>query len=232
MGRDFSAVGRALAAPARSTIVDLLMDGSRRPAGELAAAAGVSAATASEHLAVLVDAGLLRCDPHGRQRFYALADDSVAGALERLGELCPTVPTTSLRRSREARDLARARLCYDHVAGRLGVALLDTLQHHAWLTAHDVRLTDPGRTALTARGLPVAAVEARPRTAVRTCPDWTERRPHLAGGLGAALADLLTERGWVRRRARGRGLDVTPAGAVALAEEWGVAPGAWLDQGA
>lgn len=208
-------------------MLDLLMDGSRRPAGELASAAGVSAATASEHLAVLVDAGLVRCDPRGRQRFYALADGAVAGALERLGELCPTVPTTSLRRSREARDLARARLCYDHVAGRLGVALLDAIQHQAWLTPHDVRLTAAGREALTARGVPVADVEARPRAAVRTCPDWTERRPHLAGGLGAALATVLTDRGWVRRRARGRGLDVTPAGADALADEWGVEPVAW-----
>lgn len=220
-------LGRALAAPARSTFVDLLMDGSRRPAGELAAAAGVSAATASEHLAVLVAAGLVRCEPRGRQRFYALADASVAAALEQLGALSPTTPTTSWRLSREARDLARARLCYDHLAGRLGVELLDAMRRRTWLTGEDVVLTAAGRDALTGLGVGVADVEARRRATVRTCPDWTERRPHLAGGLGAAVADLFTERGWVRRRARGRGLDVTPVGERALTDVWEVPAAAW-----
>ncbi|WP_456789172.1 ArsR/SmtB family transcription factor [Cellulomonas sp. P5_C5] len=224
MGRDFSVIGRALAAPARSTFVDLLMDGSRRPAGELAAAAGVSAATASEHLSVLVDAGLVRCDPRGRQRFYSLADDSVAAALERLGHLCPPTPVASYRRSRDARDLARARLCYDHLAGRLGVELLESMQRSAWLTP---QLTPTGRAALADLGIPVDDLEARTRPTVRTCPDWTERRPHLAGGLGAAVATLVTERGWVRRRHRGRGLDVTREGADALLRVWGLSTPSW-----
>jgi len=227
VGRDFSVVGRALAAPARSTFVDLLMDGSRRPAGELARAAGVSAATASEHLAVLVDAGLVRCEPRGRQRFYALADDSVAAALERLGHLCPSAPTTSFRHAREARDLARARLCYDHLAGRLGVELLEAMQRSGWLTSRDVSLTAPGRASLTGLGLPVDDLAARRRPLVRACPDWTERRPHLAGGLGAALAAHFVERDWVRRRTRGRGLDITQAGSEALARTWSLAPTTW-----
>ena len=227
MGRDFAVIGRALAAPARSVFVDLLMDGSRRPAGELAAAAGVSAATASEHLAVLVDAGLVRCDPRGRQRFYSLADDSVAAALEQLGHLCPPTPASSYRRPREARDLARARLCYDHLAGRLGVELLESMQRSAWLDPEDARVTATGRTALAGLGIPVGDLEARSRPVVRTCPDWTERRPHLAGGLGAALATLFAERGWVRRRARGRGLDVTRDGTEELLRVWSVSADSW-----
>lgn len=227
VGRDFSVLGRALAAPARSTFVGLLMDGSRRPAGELAAAAGVTAATASEHLAVLVDAGLVRCEPRGRQRFYALADDSVAAALEQLGHLCPPTPPSSYRRPREARDLARARLCYDHLAGRLGVELLESMQRQAWLSPRDAALTPAGRDALTGLGVAVADLEARTRPVVRTCPDWTERRPHLAGGLGAALAAHFTERAWVRRRDRGRGLDITRAGTEALARVWTLDPAAW-----
>jgi DNA-binding transcriptional ArsR family regulator len=227
VGRDFSVIGRALAAPARSVFVDLLMDGSRRPAGELAAAAGVSAATASEHLSVLVDAGLVRCDPRGRQRFYSLADGSVATSLEQLGHLCPPTPASSYRRPRDVRDLARARLCYDHLAGRLGVELLESMQRSAWLSAQDARLTPAGRTALAGLGIPVGDVESRSRPVVRTCPDWTERRPHLAGGLGAAVATLFTERAWVRRRDRGRGLDITRDGVEELLRVWSVSTASW-----
>ena len=119
MNRDLSVIGHALAAPVRSTMLNLLMDGSQRPASELSTAAGVSASTASEHLRVLLDAGLIRCMPHGRHRFYALADEGVASALEQLGHLCPSTEPISYRQSRDARGLAQARLCYDHLAGQL-----------------------------------------------------------------------------------------------------------------
>jgi len=226
MGRDFSVVGRALAAPVRSTFVDLLMDGSRRPAGELAASAGVTAATASEHLAVLVDAGLVRCEPRGRQRFYVLADSSVAAALEHLGHLCPPAPTATYRQTRDARELAAARFCYDHLAGRLGVELLDAMRRSGWLDPDDpdaepTGVTDLGRQALAARGVPVDEVARGTRRLVRACPDWTERRSHLAGALGAAVAARVVDLGWVRRRPHGRGLDVTPTGAAELARTWG-----------
>src|SRR4051794_6394291 len=132
-GKDFSPVGRALAAPARSVMLGVLMDGSRRPAGELAAAARIEASTASEHLAVLVAAGLVVCESHGRQRFYAVAGTSVADALEALGALCPQTVTASLRQSREARELADARLCYDHLAGQLGVEVTEAMVAEGWL---------------------------------------------------------------------------------------------------
>jgi len=122
---DFSIVGRALAAPARSAMLDLLMDGSSRPSSELATVAAVGAPAASEHLKVLVEAGLVRSEPRGRQRLYRLTDATVGAALEQLGHLCPQTKVASLRHSREQRDLARARLCYDHLAGRLGVGITD-----------------------------------------------------------------------------------------------------------
>ncbi|MDL9980001.1 ArsR/SmtB family transcription factor [Microbacterium sp. ASV49] len=218
MTKDFTAIGRALAAPARSDILNLLMDGSTRPASELADAAGISASTASEHLAALLDAGLVDCSPAGRHRMYRLADGGVAAALEQLGHLCPDSPPLSFRRTREAESLAEARFCYDHLAGRLGVALTAAMVERGWLTEPDLDLTDAGRVGVAARG--ILLVPSKRRTA-RPCVDWTERRPHLAGALGSAIGTRFLDAGWVRRIPGGRGLVVTPDGRRALAE-WGV----------
>lgn len=223
---DFSIVGRALAAPARSAMLGLLMDGSSRPSSELAAVAAVGGPTASEHLGVLVEAGLVRVEPRGRQRLYRLADATVAAALEQLGHLCPPTQVTSLRHSREQRDLARARLCYDHLAGRLGVGITDLFLTRGWLKGPDLTVTDTGRSALSDTvvgvGIDVATLAARRRPLSRACADWTERRPHLAGSLGAAVASVAIECRWVRRRRGGRGLDVTSTGERALRDAWGL----------
>ncbi len=226
MAVDFSAVGRALAAPARSAMLDLLMDGSSRPASELATVAAVQGPTASEHLGVLVAAGLVRVEPRGRQRLYRLADATVGAALEQLAHLCPQTEVASLRHSREQRDLARARLCYDHLAGRLGVGVTDAFLTRGWLDGPDLAVTDAGRAALTdpvvGLDVDIDALARRRRPLSRACPDWTERRPHLAGSLGAAIAAAGFDRGWIRHRGRGRGLDVTSTGEQALREAWGV----------
>ncbi|MFF5720761.1 ArsR/SmtB family transcription factor [Streptomyces buecherae] len=221
--RDFTSVGRALAAPARSAFLNLLMDGTRRPAGELARAAGVSASTASEHLAVLVDAGLVTCEARGRRRYYALAGPRVATALEALGALADPVPVSGYRRSREMRTLAAARLCYDHLAGRLGVALTDAWTHRGWLTDREsLTLADAGATGLRALGVDVdGALRAR-RPTTRACPDWTERRTHLAGALGAAVGTRFLAAGWVVRHPSGRGLNTTDSGRELLRETWGI----------
>ncbi len=220
VSRDLSVVGRALSAPARSAIVTLLMDGSTRPASELAAAAGVSASTASEHLAVLVEAGLLTSAARGRQRFYAIAGQDVAGALEELGRLCPSVPVTSYRRSALSRRLAGARLCCDHVAGRLGVDLAQSLVAAGWVVPDLSALTPEGSAGLTAWGVDIDALRRGRRPMVRACADWTERRSHLAGATGAAIATLLLERRWVVRAPAGRGLDVTVEVAAAAGRGW------------
>jgi DNA-binding transcriptional ArsR family regulator len=221
MGKDFSVIGRALAAPVRSAFVNMLMDGSQRPASELAMSAGVNASTASEHLSVLMDAGLLQCEARGRQRFYRLADPSVAAALEQLGHLCPPTPTIRYRQTREAQDLAHARFCYDHLAGLLGVELLAAMKRKSWLRDEGLSMTDAGQQAFLALGINSTSFTSK-RPLTRPCPDWTERRSHLAGSLGASLAQLFVDRGWVRRRESGRGLDVSRDGIEVLQNVWGV----------
>ena len=223
MSRDLSVVGRALSAPARSVMLNLLMDGSERPATELAGAAGVGAPGASEHLAVLVDAGLVSVTRRGRQRFYRLADAAVAAALEQLGQLCPPAPVITYRQTRQARELARARLCYDHLAGRLGVALTQAMQDLAWLRSDaDLTVTTRGRQALALIGIDATSSAASRRPLSRTCPDWTERRPHLGGRLGAMIASHAISSAWVARSTHGRGLTVTPAGVLAFQAHWHV----------
>lgn len=198
------------------------MDGSTRPAGELASIAGVGASAASEHLAVLVDAGLLRAHAHGRQRLYSIANQPTADALESLGRLCPTTPIISLRQSRDHRDVAYARLCYDHLAGRLGVGITEACVRLSWLEREHFEPTPSGVANLMSLGIDVEAVASGRRPLTRACPDWTERRPHLAGALGAAVADALLARRWVSRRRTGRGLTVTPDGLAGLRTTWGL----------
>jgi DNA-binding transcriptional ArsR family regulator len=215
-------IGRALSAPARPTFVDMLMDGSSRPASELAAAARVNASTASEHLSVLIGAGLITCTASGRQRFYQLADASVATAFEQLGHLCPPTPTVGLRQSLQARALVAARLCYDHLAGRLGVAVTDSMVERGWLDQASFAPTTRGADRLSALGIDLDQLTAGRRALVRRCPDWTERKPHLAGALGASLATRFLECGWVTRKASSRGLTVTAGGYRALTDVWNI----------
>jgi DNA-binding transcriptional ArsR family regulator len=222
MSRDFTAIGRALAAPARSGILNVLMDGSARPAGELADAAGVGASAASEHLSVLLDARLLSCVVTGRQRFYRIATPSVAAALEHVGLLCPDLPVRSLRQARLQQDLADSRMCYDHLAGRIAVRLTDAFVALRWLEADTLALTASGELAFTELGIEIRALRGRRRPLTRSCADWTERRPHLAGGLGAAMATLFQDREWTTRRASGRGLIVTANGVEVLARRWNI----------
>jgi DNA-binding transcriptional ArsR family regulator len=224
VGRDFSVIGRALAAPARSTFVNMLMDGSSRPASELAAAARVNASTASEHLSVLAGAGLITCTVRGRQRFYQLADASVASALEQLGHLCAPTPAVGLRQSLHASALVAARLCYDHLAGRIGVAITGSMLEDGWLNQASFVPTTCGAHRLSALGINLDQLRAGRRALVRRCPDWTERKPHLAGALGASLATLFLERGWVTRRASSRGLNITSDGFRTLTDIWNINP--------
>jgi DNA-binding transcriptional ArsR family regulator len=221
--RDFTTLGRALSTPARSTFLNLLMDGTRRPAGELARAAGVSASTASEHLGVLVDAGLVTRQTQGRHRYYALAGGEIATALESLGMLADAAPVSGYRRSRQAEYLAAARFCYDHLAGRLGTALTDAWVRSGWLAGRDeLALTDPGAVGLRELGVDVdGAVTAR-RATTRACLDWTERRPHLAGALGSVIGARFLDAGWVVRHRSGRGLDVTDSGHRLVRDAWGI----------
>jgi DNA-binding transcriptional ArsR family regulator len=215
-----SGVARLIGEPARAAMLDALLSGPALAAGELARAAGVSPATASEHLARLRAGGLVEVVAAGRHRYYRLASPEVAEVLETLSLLGSARPVRSLRESRSARALALARTCYDHLAGRLGVAVCDALVSRQALVAggDGYLLTDSGAALLDGLGVPVATARATRRHFARLCLDFTERRPHLAGALGAVLCGRLLELGWLVRRTPGhRALRVTDAGRAGLA---------------
>lgn len=212
---EVAALAAALADPTRMRICLALVDGRARTCGELARLAGVAPSTTSEHLSRLVGAGLLVEERQGRHRYVRLADDQVAQLLEDLSSrrLAPAPRVSSLRGRRVALDLAFARTCYDHLAGRLGVATFDALVARGLLDdAAGVAVTEQGRSWLLALGGGRLAERSTRRPLARPCLDWTERRPHLAGTSGAALLDALVAHGWVERRTGERSLLVTTSG--------------------
>jgi DNA-binding transcriptional ArsR family regulator len=217
---DFAAVARSLASPARSAMIARLLDGRAMTAGELARAAGVLPPTASEHLGQLVAAGVVSVTTQGRHRYFRVADAEIAEALEALAHICPRKTARSLTGSMEDAAQSNARMCYDHIAGRLGVDLLDALLSAAWLlpATTGFEIAPEGRSGFRAFGIDADALRAQRRTFARGCIDWTERRPHLAGALGASVASSFLEHEWVQRRTRRRGLQITPAGAARLSE--------------
>jgi DNA-binding transcriptional ArsR family regulator len=216
---DLAGVARLIGEPARAAMLDALLGGPR-PAGELAAAATVGRAAASEHLARLRDGGLVVVERDGRRRVFSLASPRVAAALESLSALAaPPSPGRSLRAAVRADALRAGRTCYDHLAGRLGVALADGLHARGWLAEDDGGwiVTADGEAGLRDwLGIDVGALRAGRRPLVRRCLDWTERRDHVAGAVGAALAAGFAERGLTVRGA-GRSVRLTRRGETALA---------------
>lgn len=208
-----------LSDPSRVRILLALMDGSLRPASELARIAGVARSTTSVHLQRLEAGGLLCCEPQGRHRYFRLASDEVADALEAVALLQPKRAPKGGDEPPERRALSEARTCYRHLAGRLGVALLGALERarYVGLTDGAVELTDAGRSWLEGLG-----VERSRWAAGRPCLDWTERRFHLGGELGAQLTEQLFALRWLARRRETRALRVTETGRLALARHLGV----------
>jgi len=184
--------------PARARMLAALLGGEWLPAGELARRAGVAPSTASEHLARLVENGLVSRRASGRHRYYALAGPDVAAALESLARIAPpsTPPPAA---SPDERALRFARTCYDHLAGRLGVALMDALVDRGYIAAGGYEITPRGEEWFRTLDVDIAMLRRGRRTLVRPCLDWSERRDHLAGAVGAAIADTLLRRRWVVR---------------------------------
>lgn len=185
---------------------------------DLAREAGVALSTASGHLADLVEAGFVRVQRIGRQRRYRLSGPEVAQAIEALAAVAPRRPVTSLRAATAGERLRAGRTCYDHLAGRLGVAVSDALleRRALRLRPEGVSLTHAGQQLLDGLGVDVAGARRRKRGFALACQDLTERRFHLAGALGAALCERLFELGWVRRSGSGRAVTLTRAGAAGL----------------
>lgn len=213
-GPDIASLAALIGDPARAAMLSALMSGMALTAGELAREAGVTAQTASGHLARLTEGGLLAVEILGRHRYFRLADADVAGALEGLMDLA--AKTGRLRTRPGPRDEAMriARVCYDHLAGTLGVRLHAALIDQGLIvaTADGLGLSDKGLARFRAEGVDVASLTAKGRQPCRACLDWSERRHHMAGSLGAALLILFTRRGWLRRETASRALVFGPRG--------------------
>ncbi|MFL6658275.1 MAG: ArsR/SmtB family transcription factor [Massilia sp.] len=208
-----AAVAGAIAEPARARMLCCLMDGHARTGTELAVVGEVSPSTASVHLAKLKEQQLVQVLAQGKHRYYSLAGADVAAALEALMRVAGLaqphfVPTTPDR-------LRHARTCYDHMAGAVAVGMHDYMARQAWLDAADdgsYTLSDAGSEALAAMGVDVVQVAKSRRRFACACVDWSERRPHLGGALGAAMLALLLKKGWVTRELDSRALAVSAEG--------------------
>lgn len=221
---DISEPASLIGNPTRAVFLMALSEGQSLPAGELARSAGVTASTASIQLAKLVDGGLVTVEQHGRHRYYSLADPAIAAAIESLAVIAPRRPASSLREARIGSDLEAARTCYDHLAGALGVALFDALLRKGVLTP-ELETTSKGARRLADLGIDVEGAAEGRRAFARRCLDWSERRHHLAGALGAAIATRFFELGWIERTPSSRAVRVTEAGRTALARELSVGLG-------
>ena len=211
----FASTAHLMADNARAIMLTALLDGKALPAGELAFASGVTAQTASAHLAKLLGGGLVTVECEGRHRYYRLAGAHIAEALEHLGAIRPKAPVRRRAITRDAQRLRFCRCCYDHLAGQMGVAVAASLQSHDYIRpAADKRfeVTEAGADWFASIGLDLCGLKPSRRGIARQCLDWTERRHHLAGPLGVALLQRFCTLGWMRRLAGSRAVEITPKG--------------------
>ncbi len=216
-----AAAAAAIGEPSRAAMLSALLGGEWLTAGELARRAGVGASTASEHLARLVAGGLVVQRRAGRHRYYALAGEDVADALESLQRLATSVAARPARAEPQG-ALRFARTCYDHLAGRVGVALTDALRTHGVLAGQGLELTDAGAAWLHDLDIDVDALRRQRRALTRPCLDWSERRDHVAGAVGAALVEALLARRWIARLPDTRAVRLTVRGRDGLQRMLGV----------
>ncbi|MFE0377517.1 ArsR/SmtB family transcription factor [Streptomyces inhibens] len=216
---DLAALAALLADRTRAAICMALLDGGAWTAGELAEYAAVAPSTTTEHLNLLVSGGLLAEERQGRRRYVRLAGPDTAETLENLAGLAPyrQVPIRSLAEANQRRALHHARTCYDHIAGALGVAIVEAMTERGLLARdYGLVLTGAGAQWLTALGIPDAGPSAAHRAHVRTCLDWTVRRQHLSGAVGAALYRHALDRGWIIKAHATRILNLTETGRAAF----------------
>lgn len=213
-GPDISIVAALIGDPARANMLMALMSGLALSGTELAAEAGVTLSTASSHLAKLENSGLVEARRQGRTRYFRLADPDVAAAVEGLIPIATRVGHLRTRPGPRDQAMRHARSCYDHLAGRLAVALLEK-----WLACkvlHEadgvLKLAPSGRSRLERMGIDVCSLQQSRRPLCRTCIDWSERRRHLSGSLGAAVFDHVLARRWAVRAGRSRVLQFSPRG--------------------
>ncbi len=226
----FAEVAALAGDPARAGMLHALMDGRALTATELAQVAGITPQTASGHLGRMAAAGLVQVEKQGRHRYHRLASPAVARMMESIMQVASGLDGMRPAPVTGPRDAAlrAARTCYDHLAGRLGVALADGLVAggHVELASDAGLVTGAGIALFDRLGIDVASLSAargkRARVLCRPCLDWSERRPHLAGAVGAALCSQSLEEGWIRRIAGTRAVAVTPKGQTLFREVFGV----------
>lgn len=206
--------------PARANMLAALMDGRALTATELGLAAGVAPSTASGHLAKLAVGKLVIATSSGRHRYYRLASPAVADLLETLMAFAVDGPSRHRPKSRRDEAIARARTCYDHFAGKLGVALAESFAAHEWIFLDEEGglITDTGRAFLEGLGVEFSNRKGSRRAACRPCLDWSERRWHIGGAVGAGLARRCFELGWTQRQKHGRAVTITSDGERAFDE--------------
>jgi DNA-binding transcriptional ArsR family regulator len=217
---DIARLAALVTEPARAAMMTHLLDGRSWTATELARVAGIRAPAASMHLKKLVAGELIKVSPNGRHRYFRLAGERVARLIEQLQGFAPLPVAATPGQRRASAALSACRLCYDHLAGRLGVEITRVMIQRGWLIEDEpwFRLTDLG-----SEGLAELGVEAAPG---RTCMDWSERRFHLAGPLGVRLAQVLIDRKILLRDSRTRALRVAPLGEESLETLFGISAGA------
>lgn len=230
---DLAGLARLLADGTRAAFCLALLDGRAWTAAELARHAGVAASTATGHLNLLVAGGILAQERQGRHRYVRLASAETAELIENLASMAPprAGQPRSLAVASRHRALARARTCYDHLAGALGVLITEAMGHRGLLDwGRGPALTGDGSRWFAALGITLPSATRRPL--IRSCLDWTERRPHLAGAAGAALCGHAFGSGWITRIGTGRAVALTDAGRSALHEHLGLETGRLFDAGA
>lgn len=221
---DFATIAALIGEPSRALILGALLSGEALPASELAYRAHVTPQTASSHLAKLLDANLLNVTATGRHRYYSLKNHDVARILESLQLIAPPLKPQTVRTSKISPDLCQARTCYDHLAGKLGVSFTHALIEREYLELEEqnYNLTPKGVAWFDAWGIDVEPLKKNRRKFAYACLDWSERRFHIAGSLGAVITELFFEKGWVKRLPHTRALQITRVGEAILKQDFAI----------
>jgi DNA-binding transcriptional ArsR family regulator len=217
-------IGALIGDPGRAAMLLALLDGRDLAASELALRAGLSPQAATAHLKKLVAAGMLSARDAGRHRFFRLASAEIGHAIETLAAIAAPARIVALDQSTTLERMRLARSCYDHLAGRLGVGITDRLIERGAIARRgaDFALAARGESAFAELGIDLDEAQAQRRTFARACTDWTERRPHLAGSLGAAVLEVFLRNRWVARNSQNRALRITPEGVRELDRRFGL----------
>lgn len=222
---DISTIAALIGHPARAAILFALLDGQMLPARELARLAGRSPTASSGHLGKLVEGGLLIVHQTGRERLYRMASSEIGDAMEALALVAKPVKSVALTQGMAVDRMRLARSCYDHLAGKLGVGVTEALLARKVIVpagVRDFRVTPEGSAYLSSLDIEVAPLLTKKRFLARQCIDWTERRPHLAGALGAAVLDRFFANGWIARTRNSRAIRITPEGDHAVERHFGL----------